>query len=201
MPALALEPHDRVAIREGSNGRHQYSGHCGHAKGTSAHVRGDRVSGPFAAAPRATLARTCLVADNCDLCGRDRPRGARVRKSHVAKLLAAAHRACSVTNPAGRYCPICSYWRPSPTASFTFMVPCPRSHDCPAKSPIRDSRSVLCAPPCRRGETMNGRSVSAIAAGSLRLLGGPNFFITVSYARQSFRAHGVETHDLQSALP
>jgi hypothetical protein len=44
-----------------------------------------------------------------------------------------------VANPPGRYCLIYSYWRPSPAAFFAVMFPCAGSHDCPVKSPFRDS--------------------------------------------------------------
>jgi hypothetical protein len=48
----------------------------------------------------------------------------------------------SVAHPPGRDCPIYSYWRLSPSAPLSFVFLRPRSHNCPEKSPLRDTASV-----------------------------------------------------------
>jgi len=83
LAALALEPHDSMALRQGRHGGGTHHRHARDAEGSAARLRRERVSVKRAAPSCTTMARARFVEHDCHLCRCDRTGRARVRRADV----------------------------------------------------------------------------------------------------------------------
>ena len=82
-PAAVVLPRDRLAARQGGNGRGEDRRRLLHAQGPAARLRGRGIPGIAPAAPRPALVGPRIVADHGDLRRGLRSRGVRIRRADV----------------------------------------------------------------------------------------------------------------------